>query len=192
MFTKLIKACLVSLLSLFAGHASATAQAPDILILNEHTEALNTNPLQSYLEEHPKALPRADFSSSNNWRGYVATWSIEEDMLILKRVDVRFRSPETPDDFSKVIKRNVISDMFPDIERVVAIWYSGALIIPQGKLVNYVHMGYGSTYERYKIIVINKGCVSKNMDLSFKKFDAYKRSQFAAFKKTADYDSRVK
>jgi len=31
---------------------------------------------------------------------------------------------------------------------IFASWYSGDLISPQGRLIQYVHMGYSSIYER--------------------------------------------
>ena len=46
---------------------------------------------------------------------------------------------------------------FPD--RVFAHWYSGTIRIPQGKQLEYVHMGYGSTYERDLFLDVERGVV---------------------------------
>ena len=46
---------------------------------------------------------------------------------------------------------------FPD--KVFAQWYSGQLRIPQGKLLEYIHMGYGSTYERDLLLDVQCGVV---------------------------------
>lgn len=49
---------------------------------------------------------------------------------------------------------------FPD--RVFAHWYSGAvgaIRIPQGKQIKYVHMGYASTFERDLLLDIERGVV---------------------------------
>src|SRR3546814_8046881 len=41
---------------------------------------------------------------------------------------------------------SILGDLFPSTEApVVADWYSGALIIPDGERTKYVHMGYGSS-----------------------------------------------
>ena len=37
---------------------------------------------------------------------------------------------------------------------VLADWYTGVLVIPRGRQVSYVHMGYGSTYERYVLLEV--------------------------------------
>ena len=53
-----------------------------------------------------------------------------------------------------------VATIFPDYpDRVFAHWYSGTIRIPQGKLLNYVHMGYGSTYERDLFLEIEKGVI---------------------------------
>ena len=36
-------------------------------------------------------------------------------------------------------------------------WYSGTIRLPQGKLLNYVHGGYGSTYEQDVLLHIELG-----------------------------------
>ena len=36
-------------------------------------------------------------------------------------------------------------------------WYSGTIRLPQGKLLNYVHGGYGSTYEQDVLLHIEQG-----------------------------------
>lgn len=46
---------------------------------------------------------------------------------------------------------------FPD--KVFAQWYSGQIRIPQGGLLEYVHMGYGSTYERDLLLEVRCGVV---------------------------------
>ena len=44
-------------------------------------------------------------------------------------------------------------------ERVFAHWYSGVLRIPQGELLEYVHAGYGSIYEKDLLIDVENGVV---------------------------------
>ena len=54
-----------------------------------------------------------------------------------------------------------VATFFPDYpDRVFAHWYSGTLRVPQGKLLDYVHGGYGSTYEDDLLITIEKGMVT--------------------------------
>lgn len=53
-----------------------------------------------------------------------------------------------------------LGTIFPGFpERVFAHWYSGTLRIPKGKMLEYEHMGYASTYERDLFITLEKGIV---------------------------------
>ena len=53
-----------------------------------------------------------------------------------------------------------LATIFPDFpDRVFAHWYSGTIRIPQGKQLEYVHMGYGSTFERDLFLDIERGVV---------------------------------
>lgn len=173
-------------------NAMASAQVPDVIIIDGRNESLDTSPLAPYLSAHPKVIPKSDDPATDNLRGYVATWEILDGKLFLRRIDVAFRNPRASlNEESRIIK-NVIHKIFPDSRDLVAGWYSGALIIPRGKLVKYVHMGYGSTYESYTIVTVDKGVVSKKLDLSAEDFAKYRESQFQAYKRTSEYATKFK
>jgi len=40
-------------------------------------------------------------------------------------------------------------------------WFTGKLRVPQGELLQYVHMGYSSTYEKELVITVEAGKVVK-------------------------------
>jgi hypothetical protein len=61
------------------------------------------------------------------------------------------------------------------------------LVLPHGKLVNYVHMGYASTYENYILLEIDGGNLKKEKKFNYKDYEAFKSRQFEAFKKTDQY-----
>lgn len=46
--------------------------------------------------------------------------------------------------------------------RVRADWYSGELRIPMGEMLKYVHGGYCSTWERDRLVMIEKGVVVRD------------------------------
>lgn len=53
-----------------------------------------------------------------------------------------------------------MATIFPDFpDRLFAHWYTGTIRIPQGKQLEYVHMGYGSTYERDLFLDIERGVI---------------------------------
>lgn len=70
--------------------AAATGQQPDILIYKGKTYDLFANPLGSFYENEKDKPPfrvRPNVMSTGNWRGYVATWKIENGFLYLVKLD---------------------------------------------------------------------------------------------------------
>lgn len=43
--------------------------------------------------------------------------------------------------------------------KILANWFSGTLKMPDGKMLQYVHMGYGSVYEREIMLAVESGKV---------------------------------
>lgn len=178
-------------LALLAGlapvRAFATAQEPDRLLLDGEQASLHTNPLSGWLEKHADAMPPRQYDSSGNWRGYVATWEVAGGQLLLRKVEVRERPAGAPDPDAEWVERDIAPLLFPGTDPIVATWYSGALVVPRGELVNYVHMGYGSDYENYVVLTILKGRVAARRDLTYKQFRDFRKARFAAWKKSPQY-----
>src|SRR3546814_2313645 len=83
---------------------------------------------------------------------------------------------------------DVCSSDLPSTEApVVADWYSGALIGTDGERTKYVHMGYGSSYERYQVLRSAAGRVVEHLKLSAEEFERYKADKFEAFTATGEY-----
>jgi hypothetical protein len=133
----------------------ATAQIPDSLIYKGEKLYIFSNPLESYFNaDNPRPRDIFKFSCTACWRGYVATWKIEDGELFLQKI--------VEGTCSSKAKEIRLSHIFPDQKGPIrASWFSGTLRIPQGKQMLYVHMGYGSVYEQEIILVIEKGKLVK-------------------------------
>lgn len=134
--------------------AEATAQFPDQIVIDGKTEMLFAEPLQAALQaDH--ALQRnlmrriSKDRCTASWRGYVATWEIRANQLYL----VALRVDPCAD--RKMVP---LAELFSKAP-VKATWFSGTLTVPQGKQIEYAHMGYESRYERYLFLDIDKGKV---------------------------------
>jgi hypothetical protein len=165
----------------------ATAQQGDVLLLDGKKYSIYTNPLEPYLQANPGKLPKSDVVSTGLWRGYVANWEIKGDRLLLVDVGVlKFVEQSGQKGFSTELN-SVMSRMFPNEKTVLAKWFSGHIIVPNGKLVHYVHMGYASTYEKYIVLRIEKGSVTRKWETDTQEFIKFRDSQFALFKNTKEY-----
>lgn len=168
----------------------ATAQMSDIVVVDGKQYGLNTNPLERYLESLGDRAPKFDSPHTANWRGYVATWELADDALYLRQVEGYRTNPKPDDDDDTedhVLTVDGMAELFPGHKEVLADWYTGALIIPDGELVDYVHMGYGSTYERYIVAIVREGREMERRTLSLAEFEAYREEKFARFKETDAY-----
>jgi hypothetical protein len=145
----------VVLFFLFCGSAFATAQFPDILVYKGEKLPVYSNPLESYFnKDNPRPKDLFIYSCTAVWRGYVASWKIEDGYLYLTKLvegTCSSNAPEIP-----------ITRIFPGKEAPVkAVWFSGTLRVPMGKQLRYVHMGYGSIYEKDLFLSIENGKVVK-------------------------------
>ncbi|MEE9118206.1 MAG: hypothetical protein V3U02_06400, partial [Calditrichia bacterium] len=180
----MIKKTLLALLIIScANHklASGTAQTPDRINYDGKNYPLLSTPLQPlYMPGYSLNIDLPDFpsyfsesgittTSTGNWRGYIATWEIENDTLFL--VGVKDIKNEKSADL-----KEIFGDYVND-GRIQAIWYTGDLLIGKGKRKNYIHMGFMSTYEREIIIEIENGVVNSVQEYKTKNDDPPKGFQ---------------
>lgn len=122
-----------------------TAQTTEILIYKDKKYGMATEPLEPYIRKNNIKFNTSCVLSCC-WRGYVGTWSIEGNRLYLIGLD-------TDDNGKKV----GLEYLFPRHEKVFADWFTGILRVPYGKLLEYVHQGYASLYEKELFLEISKG-----------------------------------
>lgn len=180
---QLVGTLLLGWILFWAPRVAATAQMPDSIMIEGQRHSLTTLPLEGYLEGRKDFPPKEAAVSSANWRGYLAEWKIADGVLYLSDVTITTYETMSYDGH----RSSVLSLLFPKQTRIPASWYSGALIVPDGELADYVHMGFGSTYAHYRIYRVSHGRVVESLSLSKAEFEAYRDRKFEAFKKTSTY-----
>lgn len=184
----MMRLLLTIILTLFSGlKVFATAQFPDKINYNGKEYNLNSNPLEVYFEKNPNKRPKSEVRSSALWRGYVATFEIIDNQLFLKDIEIQYRDTTSKGSNNSNWK-SVLNEVFADQKNIQVDWYTGLLVIPQGKVVNYVHMGYSSTYQHYTILELNKGVLTQEKQFKSKAYEKFKEKQFQVFKQTEDYN----
>lgn len=124
-----------------------TAQISERLIVEGEEMPLLSNPLSDYFCQGGYD-PGFQSTCTALWRGYVGTWEIVADRLYLVGLEGVLNSGEEAS----------LASVFPGFpDRVFAHWFTGKLRVPKGKLLNYVHMGYASTYEQDMFLHLRKG-----------------------------------
>ena len=94
--------------------------------------------------------PNFESNCTALWRGYVGEWEVKDNRLYIIGLSGVLEG-------GSEASLETVFPGFPD--RVFAHWYSGRVRIPEGKILEYVHMGYASTYESDLMIDFEKGVV---------------------------------
>ncbi len=122
-----------------------TAQRGDTLLYKGEEVRMATEPLKPYLINRGGKYFHSN--STNCFRGYFGKWEITESKLYLIDFEAYIGDGEVVN----------LSYLFPDQRKVFANWYSGEIRIPQGKILEYVHIGYESIYEEDVLLKFREG-----------------------------------
>jgi hypothetical protein len=162
-----------------------TAQDPDIIIYNGQEYALLCNPMQIYFNQYPEKRPQKGLFSSANWRGYIATFEVIDEQLFF--IDIVILVEDTTNMEIPLKWKSVMNEIFPDQAFIKVDWITGQLILPYGEEIEYVHLGYNSTYEHYLLLEIENGNFIKERHFNYKEYELFKEKQFQSFKNTDEY-----
>lgn len=174
-------------LTAFYGTLLATGQQPDRIIYKGKEYRLNSNPLEAYFKQFPDKRPKSGLINTSLWRGYIATFEVIDSSIFV--VDI---SIEVYDKENKLKKKSVFDSVFPGQKAVRLDWFTGILVLPYGNIVNYVHMGYASTFENYILLEVDAGTFSKSRELDASGYVQFRDKQFEMFKKTPEYSALLK
>ena len=143
-----------------------TAQARESLIYKGEEILMAAEPLSQYLKNRNIKFI---FTSTACWRGYYGQWEIRDSKLYLIGLEAYIEgNTEVGLDY-----------LFPNQNIVFANWFSGEIRIPQGRMLDYVHMGYASLYERDLILAFENGLLYKEyiVDNNEEYLDRLKRKE---------------
>jgi len=130
-----------------------TAQAGERLRYKNEDYSMATEPLGEYL------FSRKDinfvFSSTACWRGYIGSWEIADNKLYLIGLEAYI------DNYKEVD----LGYVFPNQDKVFAYWFSGHIRVPTGKMIEYVHMGYNSIFEKDLILEFREGVLISEKEI---------------------------
>jgi len=124
-----------------------SAQITNNIIIDGKEHQLAANPLGYYLDINNITI---EGYCTSCWDGYLSDWDLIDNKLYLVDVFPCF----TDEEGEKIM---TMDNLFPEQDKVFAEWFTGELLIQKGELLNYVDMGYESTYEEHLFIEIEKG-----------------------------------
>jgi len=122
------------------------AQIGDKILFNGRIHSLATEPLSPYL--YTNKIEKLFFEvSSAHYRGYCASWKIEnKNIYLLNFESPNFIKAENADGVDEPI--SAMNKLFPGQTEIFAYWVNGKIEIQWGKVLQFVNTGYESVYER--------------------------------------------
>ena len=163
-----------------------TAQSMEILVFNGESLSMASEPLSQYFQKNNISI-RPVFQNTSCWRGYFGEWEIIGDKLFLTKLQGRaylldkIKYQEKKSELRRKMKAGIITTQeygqqlqklrksclndteytlekfFPGQEKVFAEWFSGTITVPQGNLLQYIHAGYASIYEKSLLLELDAG-----------------------------------
>jgi len=117
---------------------------------------------QTFEKLKEKGVPNRIIKKFKHYNRQVFQSSIIENVLaeILRKKDLEKYKQIILDCVKKERQKADLKKLFPNHfknNRVEAFWFSGELKVPQGNEIEYVHMGYGSVYERDMVFTLEAG-----------------------------------
>jgi len=153
---------LLTLLSI-STNAHATAQAGDIIYINGERWYLRGKPIKFDRNLHDilmNTLPENRVITSANWEGYIAAWSIKDNILTLDSVMISVRDMRN--------REAIDSDMLDQVlqqagyKSRTATWVNGTIFVADGEIIKYIHQGYESIFEHERFLDIKNGIVTSD------------------------------
>jgi len=156
-----------------------TAQIRERLFFNGKKYGMATEPLNVYLQQNNIMLEDEIYCTAC-WRNYIGTWTIKDNKLYL--TELRLFSEEeninnegvaaflvsSKDEAGNATSSKsdtLMERLFPNQKEVFADWFSGEVRIPCGKMLEYIHMGYASIYEKDLVLVFEKGALVEQYEV---------------------------
>jgi len=132
-------------LLIIEGKETSMAYCPPIPTDHPQIQTLTQKEMEK-LEDMPLMI----FSTAC-WRQYVGTWELKDGKFYLRDIKGRYQLTSN--------------------QPIFADWVTAVIRIPDGELLHYVHMGFGSVYEFENHIKIENGIVIDERRIDNRKKD---------------------
>ena len=146
-------------------NAHATAQNGDIIYINGERWNLRGKPITFDKNSHNillNSLPKERVITSANWNGYIAAWSINNNIITLDSVTI------TVQDYKEFKRISIDNALLDEVLRQAgyssrkATWIKGTIFVADGKIIKYIHQGYESIFEHERFLDIENGIVTSD------------------------------
>ena len=168
----------------------------DYIIFNGKTYSIIQNPLEYYFDKYPQKKPGIktywsdDLQEEFDIKGYVATFEIVSNELLLN--DIEIMNKESIFGGSNADRISVKEEFLGENKIFKIDWFTGLLIVPDGKEMCQKLTAGSSRFEKYMVFEIDKGLVIKYVNINNEEFRDLKSKNLERFKETDHYKNIIK
>ena len=144
----------------------ATPQEEDVIFIDGAIWFIERRPISAdsvLLHNLKAALPKNHVTSSSNWEGYTAYWSIRQEYLCLDSIKYRVYDKVTEKVNNVCLPADILHRIFKKYtidNRIVATWLHEDVRMGRGNVIYQFIDGYERNYEYERFISIDRGKVT--------------------------------
>lgn len=158
-----MKTIILLILLLITNIIHSTEQIQDKIIYEWKEYNLNEYILQEYFEENPELEPNVEITSTDLWRGYIASCAVIENKLYL--IDVVIDNPN-----HEALGRfvSIFAEIFKQNEPIFMSWFSNTYVFEVSRSKKDYHevvIINGEISSITKIYTSKKGLLYKNRNV---------------------------
>jgi len=130
-----------------------TAQMGESLLYKGEIYYMTSLPLDDYLMTRNDV--KLDMYNTASYRGYFGNWEVRDNKLFLIKLD------------ANVVGTNGVEldYFFPGQTEVFAEWFSGEVELQSGEMLEYVHQGFDSVFEKDIHLVFENGIFIREFEV---------------------------
>ena len=164
----------------------ATDQYTDKIIYNGKKYNLQITLLEKFFEKNPELKPLDEIQSTALHKGYVASFEIKNNQIFLTDIEVLSKDKDVKEGYPYKFK-SVLNDIFPNSKSIQMVWFTGIVVIPYGKNLNYTSYERELEDDNYFVLEFENGNLNKEICLNNENYLAFKKEQYEKFKLTNEY-----
>ncbi len=130
-----------------------TAQMGERLLYKGKNHLMTSLPFRDFLKSCDGVILNKYHTA--NYRGYFGNWEVKDNKLFLIELHANVAGTKGVE----------LDYFFPEQSEVFAYWFSGKIKLQKGEILEYIHHGFGSVYEKEIHLFFKNGILIDESEL---------------------------
>lgn len=171
----------ILILLLISNSGFAQKYITDKIIIDSINYDYRFHHLEQYFKTYPEKRPVVNKDTSIINRGYVATFEIKNNKLLLNDIHVELKKN------SQKFNHSIVNKIFPTANDKNLTWITGLFYVGVGEPLDKQNDTLHIDYANYIVFEVKRGTISRKDWFSHKQMDVFKNYQYERFSRTKDF-----